>query len=310
MLFGLLASASLFAAETLVSPFAGSELIGEYETDFERLTIADATSGEQEIVAHEGKLISHFYKKPAAKSTLEVYRSYQKELQASGFKILAAYSTAEGNVRRLGTQLNGKQGNNLSARPYQLDGNANAAGERSWLSSFAEHYISATKQQGDAAYFVTVVIADRRDLYAVDVLQTAAMETGTVSVTLELLKSKIEAEGRIAIYDILFDTGSAAIRPESEAALETIAAYIKGSATRRFYIVGHTDDTGSLESNMKLSHDRAESTVGALTSKYDVGAASLSAHGVGALSPVAGNTTENGRQLNRRVELVLRLEGN
>jgi outer membrane protein OmpA-like peptidoglycan-associated protein len=68
--------------------------------------------------------------------------------------------------------------------------------------------------------------------------------------------------------------------------------------------VGHTDNVGGVDYNMKLSQARADAVVKALTTKYKVNPQSLKAYGVGQLAPVAPNKTEDGRAKNRRVELV------
>ena len=68
--------------------------------------------------------------------------------------------------------------------------------------------------------------------------------------------------------------------------------------------MGHTDNVGGFDFNMDLSRRRAESVVDWLTSKHGIPAARLQAAGVGMLSPVAPNDTEEGRAKNRRVELV------
>ena len=79
---------------------------------------------------------------------------------------------------------------------------------------------------------------------------------------------------------------------------------LKDNSTMQLFVVGHTDNVGGIGSNMTLSKARAESVVRELTTKHGVNATRLAAHGVGSLSPVASNATENGRALNRRVELV------
>ena len=68
--------------------------------------------------------------------------------------------------------------------------------------------------------------------------------------------------------------------------------------------MGHTDNTGVFDSNIKLSIDRAGAVVNALVSQFSVNAARLRACGDGPTSPVASNDTEEGKALNRRVELV------
>ena len=69
------------------------------------------------------------------------------------------------------------------------------------------------------------------------------------------------------------------------------------------YVVGHTDNIGILEANLKLSADRADAVVKALTGK-GIAASRLKASGVGPYSPVASNRTDEGKARNRRVELV------
>jgi outer membrane protein OmpA-like peptidoglycan-associated protein len=162
--------------------------------------------------------------------------------------------------------------------------------------------------EGDTDYLVVVLIADRNDLYSVDVVTSAAMEQNTVALNLEALRSEMESKGRVAIYGILFDTGSAAMRAESEDALQVITQYLKENPKRSFYVVGHTDDQGSLSTNIQLSQARAESTVKAIADKLPGSKSRLTAHGVGPLSPISTNTREDGRQLNRRVEFVSSLD--
>jgi len=79
---------------------------------------------------------------------------------------------------------------------------------------------------------------------------------------------------------------------------------LKSDAGLKVNVVGHTDNVGGIESNMKLSQDRANAVVQALVAKYGIAATRLKAYGVGPLAPIASNDTEEGRAKNRRVELV------
>ena len=114
----------------------------------------------------------------------------------------------------------------------------------------------------------------------------------------------INTTGHVSVYGIYFDTGKSEIKPESDAAISEIAKLLKNNGTLKLYVVGHTDNVGSFDSNMKLSKDRAEAVVKALAGKYGIAAARLKPHGVASLSPVASNGTEDGKAKNRRVELV------
>ena len=69
-------------------------------------------------------------------------------------------------------------------------------------------------------------------------------------------------------------------------------------------MVGHTDNVGSFDSNMRLSKDRAEAVARTLSGKHGVAAARLKAYGVASLAPITSNDTEDGKAKNRRVELV------
>jgi OOP family OmpA-OmpF porin len=73
----------------------------------------------------------------------------------------------------------------------------------------------------------------------------------------------------------------------------------------KVFIVGHTDNQGSLEGNRELAKQRANSVATALLKEYKVDPSRLRAEGVASLAPVASNADEGGRARNRRVELVV-----
>jgi outer membrane protein OmpA-like peptidoglycan-associated protein len=114
----------------------------------------------------------------------------------------------------------------------------------------------------------------------------------------------LSAEGRVVTHGILFDVGSATIRPESTPTLTDIGRTLQQHATLRLRIEGHTDNTGTPEGNQSLSQHRAESVRAFLMAEYGVTADRLEAVGMGQTVPAAPNETEEGRQTNRRVELV------
>jgi outer membrane protein OmpA-like peptidoglycan-associated protein len=97
-----------------------------------------------------------------------------------------------------------------------------------------------------------------------------------------------------------------AIRPESHAQLQEMATLLRGQPDLEVFIVGHTDDQGSLDYNMDLSKRRAEAVAAALVDAFQIKRERLKPMGVANLAPVASNTTEEGRAKNRRVELVQR----
>ena len=126
-------------------------------------------------------------------------------------------------------------------------------GKADYIVPFAEYYSSARKRQGHRTVYVAVVICGQKPYYVVDTLITEAMETGTEALSKELLECEIKSDGKIAIYDIHFNTGSASIQADSQTALRTMADCIKASPGMNFTIVGYTDDTGPLEANLAAS---------------------------------------------------------
>jgi OmpA-OmpF porin, OOP family len=118
------------------------------------------------------------------------------------------------------------------------------------------------------------------------------------------LYDAIAAEGRVATQGILFDTGSDRIRAESTPTLKEIAAMLKEHPELKLRIEGHTDNVGQAASNQALSQKRAEAVKQQLIAAYGVDAGRLEAQGLGPSKPAGSNDTAEGRQQNRRVELV------
>ncbi len=110
-------------------------------------------------------------------------------------------------------------------------------------------------------------------------------------------------DGSLAIYGILFDTNRADLRPDSGEVIDTVAEVLKANPDLRIEIQGHTDSTGAAERNRQLSLERAQSVAAAL-GLYGVETNRLVPRGFGPDQPVADNADEQGRQQNRRVELV------
>lgn len=102
---------------------------------------------------------------------------------------------------------------------------------------------------------------------------------------------------------ILFKTGSAKLARSSFKVLDTLATLLQEEASLNLEIQGHTDSVGRDESNQKLSENRANSAMNYLLTK-DIQAERLRAAGYGETRPIADNGTKEGRQMNRRVELV------
>ncbi len=120
------------------------------------------------------------------------------------------------------------------------------------------------------------------------------------------LSAGLASAGSVVVPGIYFDSDKAVVKAESKAALEAMAGLLRQQPGLSIYVVGHTDDSGSLEHNLLLSQQRAEAVKAALV-RYGISARRLEARGVGPLAPEATNTTDEGRTRNRRVVIAARL---
>jgi len=147
-------------------------------------------------------------------------------------------------------------------------------------------------EEVSAGHWYKQTIVVDKELPVEVVANAAALSTGLTGV------------GHIVVNGILFDTGKAEVKPESDPALQEVTKLLKGNPKMKVYVVGHTDNVGGLAANIDLSKRRATSVVQILTTKYGVPAAQLQPYGDGPYAPIASNDSEDGRTLNRRVELV------
>jgi len=139
--------------------------------------------------------------------------------------------------------------------------------------------------------------------YMITLIEKGEMAQEVV-VDAKSMAADISTSGKVAIYGIYFDFNKADVKPESEPTLKEITKLLQQDAKLKLYVVGHTDNIGGLNYNMKLSQQRADAVVKELVSKYKVDGSRLKALGVGPAAPVTSNDTEEGKAKNRRVELV------
>lgn len=120
----------------------------------------------------------------------------------------------------------------------------------------------------------------------------------------ELRMVPIEVGQSVRLNNIFFDTGKAELRPESAPELDRVVTILNENPKMVIELGGHTDNVGSAESNVKLSQDRADAVREYFISK-GIEPDRVTGKGYGETKPVAPNDTDDGRQLNRRVEFVI-----
>jgi len=165
-----------------------------------------------------------------------------------------------------------------------------------------ERRVAAEIRKGNALTGVYVEAFNEGRNYNLTIVESQPMQQEVVADA-SAMRNDLANTGKTIVHGIYFDTASATIKPESEPALAEMVKLLNGSPAIKVYVVGHTDSVGSLESNVKLSSDRAASVVKAIAAR-GVAASRLKAAGVGPYAPVASNDTDEGKAKNRRVELV------
>lgn len=305
----------------VVSRFAGAQLIGHQALDFDRGSFFGARRetgydpakelDTEKTSVVEGRVTRLVYMAPPGKTALEVHRNFEQALRQAGLRTV--------------TSVDGTGGRSWwEAGPLWRAGfdkarlQAPFAGD---IPPFAGEglYLHGTLERGGAPLNISVLtgpasvfarghykVPENTALTAValQIVEGRPMATGQVTVNVDGLRKGLEADGRIALYGLYFDTGKADVKPESAPQLAAMAELLRGQPALRVYIVGHTDNVGNLEANLALSQRRAQAVVDALVKDGRIDAQRLGARGVGPFSPVASNREETGRARNRRVELV------
>ena len=137
----------------------------------------------------------------------------------------------------------------------------------------------------------------------------AKAEADQLMRELSELKARQTERGIVlTIGDVLFATGKATLSPDANRSVEKLAGFLKKYTNRKVLIEGHTDSVGSDEYNMTLSRQRADSVKEKLVAD-EVDADRITTVGYGKEYPVASNETTAGKQLNRRVDVIVLNEG-
>jgi outer membrane protein OmpA-like peptidoglycan-associated protein len=135
--------------------------------------------------------------------------------------------------------------------------------------------------------------------------EKAQMRAQLLNQLNSILQTRDSARGLIVnMSDVLFDTGSYTLKPGAREKLAKISGIVLAHPGLSLQIEGHTDSVGGDDFNQQLSERRADS-VRDFLAEQGVPASSITAHGFGKMQPVASNDTPEGRQRNRRVELVV-----
>lgn len=288
-----LTSGNLFAEKTedFISVYPGSHVAYDDNLGYDLFYVCTGKTdeGKMKIDTIEGYIHHRFCYFPKGCSSLQIIRNYEEVISKYGGSVLHSANTKECIKAFL------KKGN-----PHRTSRNF----EYQIFRDQAFKYFSAKIPSDTLDYYVMIVIANcaGKPVYSLVTVKTKPMEMGMISV--KNIHDDMSTKGHIAVYDIHFDTGKSEIKGESYDALKTIAEYLKAHSDKKYLVVGHTDNVGDFETNIKLSTERANAVVNALIVNYSVKKEQLKPYGVGSAAPVSSNSTDEGKAKNRRVEIV------
>lgn len=280
------------AQDEIISLFEGSKKMYDDNIGFETHYYL---AGPSSLKSVDGKIRRQFCEVPEGVSAYEVIKNYEKAIQSKG-----------GEIIHLDREVKRYKIENGEWYYYMRDGFAKARIKHTkivhghFVSHLANKYVVGKISTAENDIYISVAAADGFYELVTVIAEPMAMD----NVTLNVLNEGIANKGKIAIYDIYFDTGKSEVKNESNSALAIIADYLKDNPDKKFVIVGHTDYTGNFDANVTLSNDRAKAVIEKLVTEHGVKQAQLMPYGVGSVSPQMSNATDEGKARNRRVELV------
>jgi len=272
-LFGRMANFEIFRCETMDFDAVG----------FPKPELKEWNNPE-DYTDVEGKVyaVGYTLKEGAAGvSDLQVIRNFQNAVQKSGGTILGDYA---------------QSGAVFPAFPPTATKYFEAT---SYSGAGFNRYLTMTLTKGESEFWVYLCSEEGHRSYALLIVEKQSMKQ---EISVNELEKQLNKDGFLTFY-IKFDTGKSDIKPESQGSVDQIASLLKSMPDLKVSIEGHTDNVGTPESNKKLSEERAKSVMTAVVAK-GIGADRMVAVGQGQDKPVADNRKEEGRALNRRVEVV------
>jgi len=303
----------------------GSLLIAEDRSDYAEGAFFAAKSEKSKRVIErfkEGKSTRLIYLLEKGQSPLFALRNYQEAFSKLG-EVTEVYSCKSGECWKYLTT------NHVWARDSgrRLKSNTDSIKLDKFLSHSpfqdGQSYWTAIIKSEKSTYTVSVHSVVRSDngqgqprgdlgietgqaIVYVQIIEYSDFESDLEYVKANEIQTGIRESGHVALSGLYFDTGSDQLTAESAPALSEISKALKASPELKLYVVGHTDNVGSPASNQELSARRAKSVAASLENDHGINGERLVSIGVGLAAPVTSNKTEEGKALNRRVELVER----
>jgi len=278
-------------ARALIQPFPRAKQVEQSTRAYEDYWMAlGRLTGEGQAERAEaigGRWIHSAYLTPAGHTVAEVVRYYEKQIAMAGLEVV--YSCRGTECGEGGRRNNGDW----------------------WPLSDHRGFLVARQQRPTGDLWVSVHVHSRlpkspvrQEVDVIEASRPTPPPPPRDERDVATLEKELRADGRVVLRSVEFEDRHPRVTPGSEEVLGAVADLMTRHPELRLYVVVHDDDTGSARASLKETKKRAEAIVSLLNRQHGVSSKRLEAVGAGPYSPVASNSTEEGRAMNRRVVLV------
>jgi len=274
------------------------------EFDSYKIPVGPYADGFVQTLVAEGRSVTKAWRvEMRGGTTLLVMDSLRQQLEGLGFELLYECTTEKcgGFDFRFETEVLPEPVMHVDLGDFRY-----LAAQR--LGGAVPEYVSLFVSRGAEAAFVQMIVVGSPATTSVEVKSEGLTVLTSPSIPNVAFGSVVETllrNGSAVLDDLQFQTGSSALGEGKFLSLVDLSEYLKANPDIRIALVGHTDAEGSLQGNINLSRKRAQSVAQRLQQEFGIPGTQVEADGVGYLAPRANNQSEEGRTLNRRVEVII-----
>lgn len=302
-IIGAAALAMPAMAGDLVLP-TGARILGERSSPMARYALPLGPAANDRVPAEnfEGQVLRRTWRLAGDATSLQLFAPMRQQLQAAGYDILYQCQAQEcgGFDFRFGIEV-------VPAPDMIVD-----IGDYLFLSALKEETQALSllvSRSGSSAYIQVIEVAPPNgELIAISPIATPdpeVLSTEERQDNREDLIEDLSASGRVVLADLEFETGSARLGTGPFDSLVQLGLALTENPKMRIMLVGHTDNVGAQDDNVALSQLRAEAVRERLLTLIEAEATRIEVFGAGFIAPLTSNLTREGRDANRRVEVVL-----
>jgi OmpA-OmpF porin, OOP family len=304
------------AAETALQLPLGANALSRRETALGTyaLPVGAFSASGIPLRLEEGHILRRTWQVRGSASVLQVLEPLRRQLEAAGFEILFQCESRQcgGFDFRFGIEVVPAPDMVISLSDYHFL--AAVKPDSSDSSDSSDGRGASANEFAPKTQVVSLLVSRSGQANYVQLIEVSPMGQVPIAVAAPQIPTpeaapglavRLRAQGHAVLNGLVFETGAATLGQASVPSLESLAAFLAAEPEAKVLIVGHTDSIGGLENNRALSQRRAAVVKEALVAGYGADPDRIDVAGAGYMAPIASNLSVEGRESNRRVEVVL-----